>query len=649
MSDDSFSDDDMDAGDVGEGACVRVVQSSLHASIMQNSLFKVVEKQQESEDEKPENTEDKAQKPESPKEQRENFQGKPEIFEEKIEEKPANPLDSFEISANDDQYMIRVEDFSENINKEILSNHQKEPFAPILIKLTSPILKSIFDEEPKKKKRKKLDVKKRFYDFKAKVTEKIALLKEEKDSKESEICTFQPKTSSNPKDLKFSHFLNHMEKAKDSQLKALEKLQADKATEEQERSCKLFKPVLSKMTNKLASKRHSSVDLHEKLFKEYEELKKKKEKESKAVLDQICTFKPALGKRTSELKREGLATDRLYQDLKSKKSQIFPIIERKSEKLISESSELILKEKFLKEFDSHFSSLHEGQSFEDFLKSLEKIGFVREGENKSVLEDRDLAKKAWTGMLKDESDKVDSNSIKQFLLSVMNFSKPSDGHFKNAFVEFRRFYENRRDRIDPDKNLKKPLNFAFKPEINPFSLELARIVKEKRMNSYSTDKPEKVLQLIQKSAKDKLKEERERMKDKGLEDCTFRPQTVRGPLYSEESWTDSESLASNYLKLLNEGQKHRCDLLYSFSKIESEKKEKEMRSVDDMEIEKNMGECTFTPNLEKRLLKNQKDSEVKGVKKVIEKLRQKNKSREKSEESYSFLDDTINQLLKLKT
>lgn len=625
MSDDSFSDEDVDAGDVGEGACVRVVQSSLHASIMQNSLFKVVEKQQESEDDKsdesPEISQVSAPSPIP-------VQGSP--FNSEIFEPP--------ITQSDDLLAT-----TENLKTQELP---KDIHIPPSFQLTSPLLNAIFNEKPKKKKKKgkNLDVNKRFYDYKAKVNQKIALLKEEKDAKESEICTFQPKSSGNPKEeLKFSHFLSHMEKMKENKEKELEKLKSEKNSEECFQASQLFKPILSKKTKKLASKRHSSVDLHEKLYKEFEELKKKKQIESQAILDQLCTFKPILGKRSADLKREGLATDRLYQQSFKKKSQVFPQPERKSEKLISESSEAIVKEKFLKEFDLIFASFEQSLAWEDFLKSLEKFGFVREGENKPALEDKELAKKAWVLLQESEGENLGTDKIREFLLGVMNLNKPTGGTLKNVFVEFRKFYENRRDRTDPDSELIKPLNFAFKPEINPFSIELARIVKEKRMNSYSTDKPEKVLLLIQKSAKDKLKEEIEKRKNKGMEDCTFRPQTARGPIYTEESWTDNESLSSNYLKLLNERPNHRCDLLYTFSRVEQERKEKIMRSVEDMDIEKNMGECTFTPNLEKKIVKQQSVKEITGVKKVIEALKTK---LNESQGNDSFLGATIKNLLR---
>jgi hypothetical protein len=55
MSDNESSNSDMECDDVTEGATVRVVQSSMHASIKQNSLFKVVENKKESDDEEPKN------------------------------------------------------------------------------------------------------------------------------------------------------------------------------------------------------------------------------------------------------------------------------------------------------------------------------------------------------------------------------------------------------------------------------------------------------------------------------------------------------------------------------------------------------------------------------------------------------------------
>ena len=120
------------------------------------------------------------------------------------------------------------------------------------------------------------------------------------------------------------------------------------------------------------------------------------------------------------------------------------------------------------------------------------------------------------------------------------------------------------------------------------------------MNSYSTARPEKVLLMIDKEAKKKIDEKRKKVENDEVNKCSFCPKVRRGPKFEDGILTDSQSLVNDYFRILEDSEHHRCDVLFSFSKVEQEKKEKMMRSVEEADIERNMSECTFTPDITNR-------------------------------------------------
>jgi hypothetical protein len=567
MSDDSMSGSDLDAGETGEGACIRVVQSSLHASIMQASLFKVPEKSKEFEEEKDQKS----------AEANSAIQENAEIIQliEALDKKRNS-------ESNDEAQQSKIESFSKSSRKSSLKS--SKDLMKKVKKLTSQHLKEVFDEKEVKKG--KVDVEKRFYEFKRKVNLKIETLKEEKQAKESEICTFHPKTSSiQTEKLSFPHFLKHMELVNENHKKNLEKIQNEKQAEEKLAKTKLFKPTLSKMTQKIAKKHKSTSNLHEKLFKESEELKLKKAKESEELLKQTCPFKPVLlNQNYIELKKSEKPRENLL---------IQENIQRKSEKLISENSETIIREKFLKELEEVLPN--EDLDINSFLHVLETTRFIHQEEIDRSTEEIDLVKKAWKH-LSGAQNIASPSKVKEFLLVIQNLSHPNDS---KLFFEYKLLTDNRKLSKDFPKQ-KISLNFSFKPEINPVSLDLAKTVRGKRMNSYSTARPEKVLLIIQKEADKKVEEQRKKAENDAFLKCSFRPKTSRGPCLEDEFWSESNSLACDYFKILNEKQ-HRCEILFDFSKVEQERKEKGRRTADDFEIERNMGECTFTPDIHKKL------------------------------------------------
>lgn len=577
-----MSGSDLEAGDTGEGACIRVVQSSLHASIMQASLFKVPEKGKEFEEDKQESGQISSPQAEiiespSPSHSKSSNHSKNSIKSPKS--KSSTPPPDFP-----------QEEIKSNSNKSLYNSEKPQtPLSPKVTKLTSLHLKEVFDEKIQRKG--KVDVDKRFYEFKRKTKLKIENLKEQQEAKVSEICTFQPKTLvKNEEKLSFPHFLDHMELVNENHKKNLEKLQNERAQEELAVNSNLFKPTLNKKTLKLVSKHKSSSNLYEKLFKEHEELKLKKVKETEEIIKQTCPFTPDLGKNCAELKPVFKVSERILQPIKSE-GTLATVVERKSEKLISQNSEVLIRTKFVRELESVLPI--EEINFDQFIMVLHSTLFIHSDPVDRSLEEESLVKQAWSH-LSESKPSIPPSKLKDFLLLIQNLED-----IKNAklYFEYKPLVEIRKKLSQSSKEEKFSLTFPFKPEINQVSLEKAKIVRDKRMNSYSTARPEKVLLMIDKESKKKIDEKRKKVENDEINQCSFCPKVRRGPKFEDGILTDSQSLVNDYFRILEESEHHRCDVLFSFSKVEQEKKEKMMRSVEEADIEKNMSECTFTPDI----------------------------------------------------
>ena len=600
MSDDDMSDKDMEVENVEEGANVRVVQSSMHASIMQNSLFKVVENKKESEN----NSGDEDNKEEENKEVpaiEPKIDSPKELVIQTEEVKPEedkNPKEEIKIEKNESDEK-KAED------EKSLGKTQSKAVKSVI----SAHLQEIFNEKTKKPKSAKLDVEKRFYEYKDKVTKKIEALKEEQKAKEAEICSFKPKTTiKNSEDRKFSHFLHHMETVDKLKKENLDKRVTEKE-EAENPDKKSFKPTLSKGTLKIIGKNKSVGDLHEKLYKESTELKKKKEENSQKILDNFCPFKPVVSKKSSDLAREGKISQRLFEEATSlknakEKAKSETISDKKPEKLISDHSQSIVREKFLKEV-SQFIPAKEGDSeqgleFKDFLTLLEKLHFIHaNADYNKYTEERELSNKAWTSIGGAEDSKLLISAINGLLLSIMNLSKSIPQSKAKPSQEYKILYENRKNKTEEKQPMPVVKSYTFKPSLNSVTEEMAKIIKSKRSAEFNETRPEKVLEMIEKSAKEKLEKRRNNEQSELPTDCTFKPKTKRGPRMDGEVFTENASLASDYLKLSSERKEHRTELLYNFSKLEQERKERLARTVEDIDIEQNMAECTFTPCLEK--------------------------------------------------
>ncbi|OMJ89200.1 hypothetical protein SteCoe_8676 [Stentor coeruleus] len=600
-SDESMSEGDLESGGVDEGANIRVVQSSMYGSLMQNSLFKVVENTKETEIRN-----DKEEVIEKSKDQEEVDQNDVKDCGEKIVFENGSSLDiqipkETELVINDICNQKAPEEMTtENGFKTKVKTKQSS-------KKTSSSLQEIFDEK-KKSRPYKINFEKRFYDYKNKVQQKIIDLQKEKASKELESCTFKPKTTLSPnEERKFSHFLIHMEAVDKAKKDNYDRriLEKEVETDPNKNS---FKPTLCKGTEKIVKKNKSPDNVHNKLFKEYVDLQKRKEIDSQAILDEMCSFKPSVNKKSSTIKREGQINLRLFEASKNKKTASTSLIPNKLEKLASEESKNILREKFLKEITEILpladKENDEILGFKEFVILAEKLGFIHsEQDHHKYAEERELCKKALVYAGGEDNKKISPAKAKELFLDILNLTQPLTPNSIKIHLEFKTLSDNKKSQRKSRKTSLKIKSHAFSPTLNSVSKELFKNVKAKRIMNYNAFRPEMVLEIIEKEANLKMEKKRKEQNSKLPEDCTFRPKTKRGPIISEEDLSESASLSSNYLKMLSEGSINKTKLLYNFSKLEKERKEMTFRTIDEADIEKNMSECTFSPSLEKCLQK----------------------------------------------
>lgn len=147
---------------------------------------------------------------------------------------------------------------------------------------------------------------------------------------------------------------------------------------------------------------------------------------------------------------------------------------------------------------------------------------------------------------------------------------------------FHRLSDNRRlssSKIKPSQ----PGNFPFVPQLSPESKAMARkkndelggLSSQKRLEHYLSEK---------KKLQEKAEKEKQQKEEQALKECTFCPKILK----------------RNISPMKN--NKHKTLELYEMSKKE---KEKQVKSTAELEIEKEMAECTFQPKIQKKKWKEE--------------------------------------------
>jgi hypothetical protein len=642
--DSSLSDDDTDPEIIDEAADIRVVQSSMHASVLQQiSKPPEIVKNNENQEKihAPVENQDPKEQGSKITEGEQEIQDVGNALDRDQEEENFKILDKEEEKQKIEQSsdtenilnppQVRLNFKIEEKKKTNESNNQKELDLEIknTIKSEPEELKTNLAKNLPKKTQKnhknhkkipyKLDVEKRFYEYQSKVDKKIEMYKEEKKIEELKLCTFAPKIQTKTEKRKFNQFLDHIKGYEKRRKENLEQIKREKE-EKDDLNKNTFKPILSEGTLKLTSAIETTEVICERLYKEHKVLKKKQEILSKELLKEYCPFKPKLNEQSAALKREGDTTQRLYEISKEKPKEL-PI--ETHDMFISPDSEKIMVEKVIKEINECIKPDPEssGLSYSDYLNVLEKLHLVRNDvDPEQYTLERELASKGWKSIGGEDDTSVPLDKIQEFIVSIMNLNKSkSTLPVKKIHKEYILMYNNKKKYVKTPTKPDSP--FSFKPTLDETSQKIAAEVKQKRISDFGNDKIENILVNQHKKSQEEIEKKRKIKELDMPKDCTFKPKIERGPVYSEEDFRDSMSLASDYLKLSSENLSTRTEILYNFSKIKSERKDKISRTLEEMEYEKNMNECSFVPSLEKPKFISHPPNEAKGVAESIDRLK----------------------------
>ena len=149
---------------------------------------------------------------------------------------------------------------------------------------------------------------------------------------------------------------------------------------------------------------------------------------------------------------------------------------------------------------------------------------------------------------------------------------------------FYTFYENRQILIKPTRVIPQA-EYSFKPQILAESELLGKKKKDEMGEIGSQKRYEYIMQEKQKAA-EKVEKAKLEKEEEELKKCTFKPKILN----------------KKNIKEINPSQEHRTLALYEISK---QVKDKPIKSSQEIELEKNLAECTFAPQIKRVKLKEE--------------------------------------------
>lgn len=572
-SDSSDSDFDMDMDDVNEGAQVRVQVS------VQQSVLKTIEKE--------------------------------DSFPSEIEE--------------EDEDMDDWDDDSQALSIYKQPPQQEDPPKP----LRQNKFYHLFDE-PKKKKPSKLNVEERFYKYRTKVNEKIQNLAKILEEKEIVECSFKPTILNKGKTRSVPEFLNNMARFDE---KRKEKIQKTIAENEKEMMKVLKKPKLCIKSRILAS-----VIPHEGIS----HLSKAKS-HSSTVID-TNPYKPIVNPRSHDLLREKPTTSLLYEDAVRRFSKSISEDKPITESLTSQRSEKVLLEKFKKEFSEVLNCLDLNNSkalnYTKFTSLLYNMNFISRSSSR-LSSERQLAIKIWSVLEGEKNGEISHRNLLTLLICVLNYKDPN-APTHSLSIGLGRMV-NGIYCVAPKEVVKIHQYFyILYAERNNYSPASSDLIYEEVSFSATRKKSDTKYEDMLILEKSRLQDKWEKIRqEKALEEtsgCTFQPKIKRGPRTLSSCSELNDSTASQYT-LYSETKsqtQRRTDILHDYSKVFNQQKHNSSKVQLDLKSISLTKPCTFKPKLEKRI-KVEEVPEAKGVKQLINRLRNARKSKQFASTEKPFL------------
>ncbi|OMJ73262.1 hypothetical protein SteCoe_28073 [Stentor coeruleus] len=489
------------------------------------------------------------------------------------------------------------------------------------------------DEDAKKTP---VNVDERFYKYQDKVKAKVKTLAKELQEKEMEKCTFKPDVKSQGmKRRTTDQFLDQMKMYEKMKNDKIEMLRTHKNEINEEEA--VHHPTINPRSKEiLAKKGENHEPIYEKLYKSANKDKEKPEEKSPLKLT------PS---KSSTVRRAEPIEKVLYEDALRRASklqiEVKPVVK---EPQTSIKSHQVLAKKFTKEFQEVVLALSiqsETCTVEDATKMLLCLNFIRNNpEHPKYSEEKALVDRFFKTI--NANEEVLLKNMLKMSLAVMNIYIPSltteiddQENPENSQVaglsmtkddvlkihkQFNVFYENRQLSNQVVKNIQQE-EYPFKPQLTPGTEALAKEV-QKRAGSLCSVKREAFVQREKQKTQEKNEKLKKEKEEREAQFCTFKPSLLTKSTSKPETSDKNRSLA-----------------LYEQSKELKEKKAQKIKSINELELEKNLSECTFTPKLEK--VKVKEDRDILNSKSVQQQLMRMQKAREEQERKKKILEGSV--------
>ena len=482
-------------------------------------------------------------------------------------------------------------------------------------------------DETNKRNSKTIDVNERFYkkaeDYKKKKDE----MKEKSMKEELDACTFQPKTNSNVKDKvkqsprefnkKLDDYLEKKKKQQESALVARNKDMQEKQDADEDLT---YKPKICEKSKLILSKKPSAEGpIHERLYNQYKnqankqlhELEKDKDKEhpadpNKTIDEPEVFFQPTINKKSHNIARPDKIDKILYDDAIRRKNKPPQTPLSPVHKFMNVNSEKVLIDKFKREFNEALIELNMQESekinYNQVLELFRILDFIRE-ENEE--QDRGSTLKVWKIFTEEEDFSVPKDSILAVSMGIMGLFedwmsadtletfKVSREEAAKLHKRFEQLYKNKisvAGKNNINQSSKNAADYSFQPERITQNDELA----DKWRNSHrEAGKIEDTLLAEHAKKEKKLKQLKQKFEAEQLKECSFKPKTEELPASYIRANTDYSKISES----LDPKSTHKGIILYTLANKNKEKKEKIAKTSKEMQEEKELEQCTFSPQI----------------------------------------------------
>ena len=639
-----------DAGDVGEGEGPKVVQSSFKDASIMNRSIAPKEQPPPAESKAPEEV--KAEDPKVEAEAKDEKPGKKkqktrfvDDFDFEIPKMKGVPIlnkDTVNPYTFDINYLLNpdVQKVAKSAHRLTMSttapngktmvtpkNHIKKNIANSKIFSNSKSQKEVAVPElaEKLEKRSKCDVEERFYKKAKQTEEKIKNLKEEKEKKEVDGCTFKPEIKAKREKKTYEEFYEYMKRYNEKKEKKITHMKEEESKAKEKSMDFSHHPKLCEKSLQMIARKS---DLEESTFDRLHKLYKLQNKSGSIHKESITadmkheeglTFHPTVNKKSQVMNRSDPVEKILYDDAlrRINKDKNPPALVQS--KFITSKSEKVLIEKLKRDFEDAFVCIdavsQDQLNYTKMIEMFKAMHFIKDDYKKE--EERLLLLESWKILLVEGETYCKKSSILVFLIAVMGFYEDWMGSYdpsrlvltpqeaNKIHVKFDLFYSNRVSIVNKstlNKSYKNNYDYSFHPQT---VIESENMAKCWRSQNRTGGKIEDMLIAEKAKTLKKLEEKRAIMDEQALDECSFQPIIEQMP---EEFRTyglfEKEDITAEYFKLLNEPKfqnKHKGIILHDLAKIVKQRKEtissENSKKREELELEN----CTFAPKLEDRI------------------------------------------------